>query len=616
MPATVSPSQERAELRNRLVKEVVSEDITRPWQSGLYYWIASWRLEKLPPFNHWVADLMRFDQQVAFGLMIRSGPLMAATCTVEAEDEEIAAFVQTQWDRIWRSSARKILLTKVYGRCGFEVRYKYESDGLHVGIDKLMDLHPSMTYPILDRNEVVGIRVRPHGSFDYFWNSFLTRDREQPGTKGHTLLNPKCLWTTFQSRFGSPWGEPLLEKAYSAWWEKWMEHGAKRSCMLRMIKDAWIGDVFYYPPTLSVTIDDGTPNGKKLLWKDMLREIAENRLAGAALMLPRLLDDKGRDLVEYKPPTAIGGETSIFQWQELVNVEIWKGLGIPREVLEASGTGSGFSGRSIPFVAFINSCMEEFQEYVEEIKRQVLEPLVYLNFGQRPSFELVPIEASDLIQKLTGGASAAAIGGGGIGMGQPLMQMAAQQGMQAPRQFSEVVPADQRHLPTVRQIVTEAKVSEAAARRARVLVAQLSEDEAPQADKLLAAVGVQTDTAAINQSLDRLSDRLAARGRSMAYYTQPGDMVFDDDMEDDSPEQDEEDEMDDEEAEGAFDDDLGENNWESDDDEIESSEGDVDMLDDLSDQEGGDDENAMEVESGDGLDVEEGEEDEDEEDEE
>lgn len=592
----------REQVRQKLlVTQPVTADITRPFQSALYYFVAAWRLDKLPPFNLWVADLMRFDQQVAFGLMVRSGPLMAATVTVESEDEEVAAFVQGQWDRIWRTSARKILLAQLYGYLGFEVMYEEDASG-NVSFKKLKDLHPSMCRPLTSGNEVQGMRVRPHGSFGYY-HSVLEQNRDAKFDP-RSLVSPKSLWCTYGSRFENPFGEPLLEKCYSAWWEKWMEHGAKRSCQLRMLKDAWIGDIFYYPPNMKLTKPDGT----ELPWRDVLREVAENRLSGGSLCLPMLRDEKGGQLVEYKPPQAIGGETSIFQWQELTNIEIWKGMGIPKEVLEASGTGSGFSGRSIPFIAFITSLLEQFQEHVEDIDRQILRPITYLNYLRKPEYELRPIEVGELIQKLTGGSSPAAMGGAGIGMG--LAGGApfggGPSGAPVGRQFSEeqkpekivvnrTLSAAQKQLPTVHQIMGESGASQAAASRARVLVAaaQLSDDVEPSAKGMLSAAQVTTDTSSITESLKRLRQRLVNEGLPMAAYR-----FADEDFLHTSSEADYHDRSgdEDEDDDGAFDDDLDEDDWDNDDDEAEYGEGEVGELDDLSEQDVENDEAAIDYE--------------------
>ena len=50
-----------------------------------------------------------------------------------------------------------------------------------------------------------------------------------------------------------------------------MDGGAKKLLRLRMIKDAYIGDIFWYPPDTEAEL----PNGQTMLWRDLAREIID-----------------------------------------------------------------------------------------------------------------------------------------------------------------------------------------------------------------------------------------------------------------------------------------------------------------------------------------------------
>ena len=69
----------------------------------------------------------------------------------------------------------------------------------------------------------------------------------RPASHGHDLFAPAALVCTFDAECANPYGCALLARAYPAWFEKWMPGGAKRTLRLRMIKDAYIGDIFWYP---------------------------------------------------------------------------------------------------------------------------------------------------------------------------------------------------------------------------------------------------------------------------------------------------------------------------------------------------------------------------------
>jgi hypothetical protein len=57
------------------------------------------------------------------------------------------------------------------------------------------------------------------------------------------LFAPLALTATFDAECTNPYGCALLARAYPSWYEKWMDGGAKRTIRLRMIKDAYLGEL-------------------------------------------------------------------------------------------------------------------------------------------------------------------------------------------------------------------------------------------------------------------------------------------------------------------------------------------------------------------------------------
>ena len=329
------------------------------------------RVDELPPFNLRVADLMRFDSQVRIALGARNGLLMAAEVEVIGEAPEIVRWVQTQWDRLWSSSAHQLLRTKLYGFLPFEVMYRQVRGGAFDGalvVDHLKDRHPRDARVLVHEGQIVGFALR------------VARDREVE------VLAPKALVCTFDSEFGNPYGCALLERAYPAWYEKWMDGGAKKTLRLRMIKDAYIGDIFWYPPDRAIEL----PGGRSVSWRDIAREVVEARLSGGAMALPLVFDASGNKLVDYTPPQDVSGATHVFQWKQDVDLEIWKALEVPPEIIEAASVGSGYSGRSIPFMVALSAVQVELAELVRSVDRDILRPLAQLNFATVPDYEIRP----------------------------------------------------------------------------------------------------------------------------------------------------------------------------------------------------------------------------------
>jgi hypothetical protein len=258
-----------------------------------------------------------------------------------------------------------------------EVRYRQSRGGSHAGaivIDGLRDHHPRDCRLLVADGEIVGFNLP-----------------EEKGQRRRNVIAPLGLVCTFDAEFGNPYGCALLERAYPAWFEKWMDGGAKKTLRLRMIKDAYIGDVIWYPADRKIEL----PSGETVSWRDVARELVEARSSGAAMTLPLLYDNQGRKLMDYSPPRDVAGATHIFQWKHDVDLEIWKALEVPPEIIEAAQVGSGFSGRMIPFIVALSAVQQELNEVVRCVDRDVLRPLVRWNFGVEAQYELRPVPLVD-----------------------------------------------------------------------------------------------------------------------------------------------------------------------------------------------------------------------------
>jgi hypothetical protein len=165
-----------------------------------------------------------------------------------------------------------------------------------------------------------------------------------------------------------------------------MRGGAKETLRLRMIKDAYVGDIFWYPTDRKVTL----PSGEEVSWRDLAREITELRQAGGALALPLLRDRDGNKALDYSPPTPVFGHTQLLTWKRDLDLDIWKALEIPPEIIQAAPTGSGFSGRWIPFVVALSAVHSELAEIIRCVDRDIFRPLAQLNFGRPPLYDIRP----------------------------------------------------------------------------------------------------------------------------------------------------------------------------------------------------------------------------------
>lgn len=404
-PTRTSRRKSRSELKER----TLHTDPTRDYQSTRYQFYGELYVNNLPLWRLWTARMMlASDPIVNFSLNVRNAALMAGEVEVTGKSQKIVDWVKEQWDKLWYHHRTKLVSAKKWGFAPLQAVWKENNQGQLV-IKTLKDFAPEDCRALeISGNRLVGMRVR-----------------------GQEVYLPQALWLTHSPEFGSHYGHAVTRRQYPAWYEKWMDHGAKRLLQLRMVKDAYIGDIFWYPPNMMVELPDGT----KFSWRDMMREIGENRLSGGALTLPRLLDNNGKELTGYSPPQEIGGATTIFQWVEDCDDSILKGADVPSEVIAAANTGSGFSGRSIPFLVLLSVCNNEFVDIVNQLDEQLLRPAAWLNFGGEPEYE---IKAKNLVESFSSDISGSSLAGGSIG-GQP-GQVPLQAPPGPPQQFEELHP--------------------------------------------------------------------------------------------------------------------------------------------------------------------------------
>jgi len=352
-------------------------------------------IEDLPLFHYWHARAMLFDPVVRFGLNVRNSAISCAEVEVTGASEAVVSFVKKQWEFLWGKYSSKLAHTKRYGYGGYEVVYRQRAGQLL--IDGLREFSPIDCRPLLVRGDIVGVSVKTA-------NFGKTR-----------LIAPRGLLCTFDAEFNDPYGRSILRRSYSPWWEKWMDGGAVKVSRLRMIKDAYIGDTLTYPMNQKIVLPDGT----EVPWRDIIRELGENRLAGGIMALPALFDGQGRELVKYTAAHDTGRPEGIWQWVTNLDVNIWRGMDVFEEVIKASETGSGYSGRSVPLMMFLGACNDEVTELDEAIDRQVLRPLVWLNFGGDPEYSIAPKDLVETFAKKTQGNAMGGGAMGGTGGGQP-----------------------------------------------------------------------------------------------------------------------------------------------------------------------------------------------------
>ena len=358
---------------------------------------------RLPRWSYQWAEAMEVTPQVALGVAVGNAPLFQSEVEVICEDAEVGEYLSEQWRTLWSRSAKKILSYARAGYGGLEVVYEYDEAKQELGIDSVFDFHPLDCKPLTQNGKVVGIRIR-NNKIDGVVN----------------LTGPKYVWLAYASDYGNLFGRSMYRGAFEPWWEKNKPSGATDLRRLKYLKDSWIGDVGRYPNRIERIPRPGAPGEyDEVSAHDILAQMLSQRAAGGIMMLPSTVDpNTGKPEYDYTPPTSIAGGSDILAYADALDKEIWKGLLVPAEVIEAATTGSGFSGRSIPMLSFLSIRDIQLMDIVSSF-RHVFEFLADYKAGRHIEFQMRPKPLAEQFADTTAGTQA----GGPIGGSQQPVNM-------------------------------------------------------------------------------------------------------------------------------------------------------------------------------------------------
>lgn len=354
---------------------------------------AIWNLDERPPLTLHMMELMEYDDILAIGLGVRDGILSHVEVEVEGGPPAIRDYVLDQWKRLWALASWKMLRHKITGYAGFELIYE-KGDCNRPQICEVRDFAPRDIRPLIYASRVVGLSI----------NNLRSRQNDPavyklPQESKIGLPSPKGLWLSHLARQGTFYGNTALRPSYAPWYEKWMRGGAVKLRQLRMVKDAWIGDVIKYPER-KVINPDGTETG----YREVAQNILDNRYSGSTIGVPSTRDASGNPEWEYIPPTTVQGATQIFEYTDKLDEAILNGVQTPREVIKAVEGGiGGVGGRSIPLIALFATLQREVDDLLRQVDDQVLRNLVRLGFHTEPKYKLRAKPLIETMTKMMGG---------------------------------------------------------------------------------------------------------------------------------------------------------------------------------------------------------------------
>ena len=254
-----------------------------------------------------------------------------------------------------------------YGWMGAEIIYGYEQGRMTV--DDIQDYHPRDVQPLVKDGKVHGVQVKnvPGGAKN------LAGSRRGLPAKG--------FWYPRKPKYGMRYGQAAIETAWKPWRRATARDGMEEVMDLACYRYA-VGYMIGYAPAEDTTaLNQPAAGGAKISAIQRMLEMIENLKAGAGIVLPSTVFPTGQSKysLDFKTPEMRLEE--LLTMYEALYKQCSKAIGFPPELLEASETGSGYSGRLIPLQAFLyrlqGICVGLFRAYWKQIGK----PLMYWNFG-------------------------------------------------------------------------------------------------------------------------------------------------------------------------------------------------------------------------------------------
>ena len=359
--------------KRQLKESVLGQPKTASYEPS--YWQFAARPRDLPPFTADMVRMMLLDSAVRLGLAMRAAPISGVEIAyeekkdnwipgVQAKRQEVGAYVYRQTQRIWAMGLEAIMSAQVWGWSSGEITYKLTRFNM-VEVDQLLPRMSMDCRVLLRGGEKCGTRINRVKKADY----------------GYVDLNfPKSWFHAFRPEAGMHYGVPILLGAYSPFADKWLHGGGLDVRRLFMHKDSYGGVDIAYPENTSIRIGDQDVSSH-----DLALQMAQQLIAGGVTTRPSGTDDKGKEKWTITRASVPSNPQHILQYPKDLDTEIYHGLEIPDDVIQSETTGA-WAGKRIPMAAFYASLDSWVDKILEDLRVQVFEPGVMLNFGKAEDF--------------------------------------------------------------------------------------------------------------------------------------------------------------------------------------------------------------------------------------
>jgi hypothetical protein len=297
-------------------------------------------------------------------------------------DKRVSEFVLAHVERFWQ---RGMPLVQeggyIYGWAPGEHIYK-ETNGMMVW-SHLKDFHPNDAFILTEKYSPVGIRIK-------------NIREKQPVDLWFACgsIPAKACWYPHRPRFNQFYGRSQLIGAWRPWRRLGWRDAVEQVIDAAIYRAGYKGPVVKHPPEDMQTAKSGIPatqadaaGNPRRNARDVARQLVEWAKAGAGFTLSSAKYPQaqgGGDKWSIEWPDHVMDVRPLIEAARYLEDQIMLGIGVPPELVKAGGTGSGYSGRSIPREAFLDGQQHIANAMLQIFVEQVVKPLVIWNFGDIP----------------------------------------------------------------------------------------------------------------------------------------------------------------------------------------------------------------------------------------
>ncbi len=295
---------------------------------------------------------------------------------------KVAQYVMAHCERFWQRGVPLIQDSGYpHGWAPGEYVYK-EVEGMLVW-SHVKVFHPRDGFILTHEYQPVGVRVKNIKGRQPVELHFASEN-----------IPAKGCWYAHRPRYNNLYGRSQLTGAWRPWRRLGWRDALEQIIDAALYRAGYCGPIVRHPSEdsqsaqegINSTRLDGQGNPRRSA-RDVARQMIEWAKAGAGFTMSS---------AQY-PPGQGGGPKWELIWPEHVmdvrplieaarylEDQIMLGIGVPPELVKPGGTGSGYSGRSIPREAFLDGQQKVADAMLQMFVEQVLKPLVLWNFGDVP----------------------------------------------------------------------------------------------------------------------------------------------------------------------------------------------------------------------------------------